>query len=73
MLTCSDGEPAEVGGEDKLKCGEKEFQETRTNYENCANEKIRSVTTWLQKVADGQQVNSLSKFFKLFQQEPNEY
>lgn len=40
---------------DRLKCGEKEFQETRSNYESCASDKIASVTTWLQKVTTGEQ------------------
>ena len=31
-------------------------QETRSNYEKCASEKIGSVTDWLQKVASGEQV-----------------
>jgi len=39
----------------RLKCGEKEFQETRSNYESCASDKIASVTTWLQKVTTGEQ------------------
>jgi len=48
-------EPESREGVERLKCGEKEFQETRSNYEKCASEKIGSVTDWLQKVASGEQ------------------
>lgn len=57
-ISSEESEPREVDEgkeEEKLKCGEKEFQETRSNYEKCASEKIGSVTAWLQKVASGEQ------------------
>jgi len=55
QVSRSDGQTSTIEGEDRLKCGEKEFQETRNNYENCASEKIVSVTRWLQKVTAGEQ------------------
>ena len=32
----------------QYKCGEKEFTETRNNYERCASLKIREITVWLE-------------------------
>ena len=31
------------------KCEEKEFTETRDNYERCASNKIREITAWLER------------------------
>lgn len=55
QVSRTDGQTSTIDGEERLKCGEKEFQETRNNYENCASEKIGSVTSWLQKVTAGEQ------------------
>merc|ERR1719244_530158 len=34
------------GDKEMFKCGEKEFAETRANYERCASEKIGEITGW---------------------------
>ncbi len=37
----------QVDRADSFKCGEKEFRETRNNYERCATNKIRPVSSVL--------------------------
>jgi len=37
-----------AGQGNQLKCGQTQLQDTRTNYERCASNKIREITAWLQ-------------------------
>ena len=39
--------------EQKQRCGEQQFSQTRSNYEICASKKIGEITSWLQREEEG--------------------